>query len=74
MNTFDLRHFITAEYSCLNAIFSFKRDLMPSLIQIYIPSCILVLSSFVSFWLDPDSVAARVFLCMLSLMSTIAFP
>lgn len=62
---------VSPEYSCLNAIFSFKRDLMPSLIQIYIPSCILVLSSFVSFWLDPDSVAARVFLCATTLLAMI---
>ncbi|KAG4077736.1 hypothetical protein HA402_011165 [Bradysia odoriphaga] len=62
---------IAPEYSCLKAIFSFKRDLMPSLTRIYIPNCVLVLASFVSFWLDPSRSASRAFLVSTTLLAMV---
>lgn len=52
----------TGEYSCLKVNFAFDRALLYYVIQIYIPCSILVLTSFVSFWLDPEAITARVLL------------
>ena len=38
----------------------FKREFSYYLIQIYIPCCMLVIVSWVSFWLDQSAVPARV--------------
>ena len=42
----------------------FKREFSYYLIQIYIPCCMLVIVSWVSFWLDQGAVPARVSLGM----------
>lgn len=48
------------EYSCLKVDLLFKREFSYYLIQIYIPCCMLVIVSWVSFWLDQSAVPARV--------------
>lgn len=52
-------HF-AGEYSCLKVDLLFKREFSYYLIQIYIPCCMLVIVSWVSFWLDQGAVPARV--------------
>lgn len=54
----------TGEYSCLKVDLLFKREFSYYLIQIYIPCCMLVIVSWVSFWLDQGAVPARVSLGM----------
>lgn len=54
------------EYSCLKVDLLFKREFSYYLIQIYIPCCMLVIVSWVSFWLDQGAVPARVSLGMYS--------
>lgn len=51
---------IPGEYSCLKVDLLFKREFSYYLIQIYIPCCMLVIVSWVSFWLDQGAVPARV--------------
>lgn len=51
---------IIGEYSCLKVDLCFKREFSYYLIQIYIPCCMLVIVSWVSFWLDQGAVPARV--------------
>lgn len=51
---------ISGEYSCLKVDLLFKREFSYYLIQIYIPCCMLVIVSWVSFWLDQGAVPARV--------------
>lgn len=51
---------IAGEYSCLKVDLLFKREFSYYLIQIYIPCCMLVIVSWVSFWLDQGAVPARV--------------
>lgn len=51
---------IVGEYSCLKVDLLFKREFSYYLIQIYIPCCMLVIVSWVSFWLDQGAVPARV--------------
>lgn len=47
----------------------FKREFSYYLIQIYIPCCMLVIVSWVSFWLDQSAVPARVSLGVTTLLT-----
>ena len=47
----------------------FKREFSYYLIQIYIPCCMLVIVSWVSFWLDQNAVPARVSLGVTTLLT-----
>ena len=57
------------EYSCLKVQLVFKREFSYYLITIYVPSCMLVIVSWVSFWLDSKSVPARVSLGVTTLLT-----
>nr|CAG4641420.1 EOG090X0OE5 [Eulimnadia texana] len=57
------------EYSCLKVDLIFKREFSYYLIQIYIPCCMLVIVSWVSFWLDANAVPARVSLGVTTLLT-----
>lgn len=48
----------------------FQRNLRPFLREVYIPSCMLVILSWVSFWIDPKAFNSRFllsFICLLSM-------
>lgn len=57
------------EYSCLKVDLLFKREFSYYLIQIYTPCCMLVIVSWVSFWLDQGAVPARVSLGVTTLLT-----
>ncbi|KAK2704828.1 glutamate-gated chloride channel-like isoform X3 [Artemia franciscana] len=59
----------TGEYACLKVDLIFKREFSYYLIQIYIPCCMLVIVSWVSFWLDANAVPARVSLGVTTLLT-----
>lgn len=59
----------TGEYSCLIVNMTFKREFSYYMIQIYIPCCMLVIVSWVSFWLDPNAIPARVSLGVTTLLT-----
>ncbi|XP_046997363.1 glutamate-gated chloride channel isoform X4 [Schistocerca americana] len=59
----------TGEYSCLKVDLLFKREFSYYLIQIYIPCCMLVIVSWVSFWLDQSAIPARVSLGVTTLLT-----
>ncbi|CAG9540885.1 unnamed protein product [Cercopithifilaria johnstoni] len=50
----------TGNYSRLSTYFTFKRNIGFYLIQIYFPSSLIVVMSWVSFWLNRDATQARV--------------
>lgn len=56
-------------YSCVKIDLLFKREFSYYLILIYVPCCMLVIVSWVSFWIDPNSSAARVALGVTSLLT-----
>lgn len=64
-----IRNCVTGEYSCLKVDLLFKREFSYYLIQIYIPCCMLVIVSWVSFWLDQSAVPARVSLGVTTLLT-----
>ena len=60
---------IAGEYSCLSVDLIFKRQFSYYLITIYVPGSMLVIVSWVSFWLDPHAVPARVALGVTTLLT-----
>ncbi|TRY69062.1 hypothetical protein TCAL_04138, partial [Tigriopus californicus] len=65
---FTLEKYIS-EYSCLTVDLTFKREFSYYLLTIYVPCCMLVIVSWVSFWLDPNAVPARVSLGVTTLLT-----
>ncbi|KAG7164559.1 Glutamate-gated chloride channel-like 14, partial [Homarus americanus] len=59
----------TGEYSCLMVALIFRREFSYYLIQYYVPCCMLVIVSWVSFWLDQHSAPARVALGVTTLLT-----
>ncbi|RCN51339.1 Neurotransmitter-gated ion-channel transmembrane region, partial [Ancylostoma caninum] len=64
-----VHYFASGAYSCLRTIIELKREFSYYLLQLYIPSFMLVAVSWVSFWLDKDSVPARVTLGVTTLLT-----
>ncbi|KAA0204008.1 hypothetical protein HAZT_HAZT003449 [Hyalella azteca] len=60
---------VAGTYSCLQVDLVFKREFSFYLIQYYVPCCMLVVVSWVSFWLDAQSVPARVSLGVTTLLT-----
>ncbi|GMS82072.1 hypothetical protein PENTCL1PPCAC_4247, partial [Pristionchus entomophagus] len=59
----------TGVYGCLKATLELKRQFSYYLLQLYIPSTMLVIVSWVSFWLDRSAVPARVTLGVTTLLT-----
>ncbi|CEF67648.1 GluClalpha [Strongyloides ratti] len=59
----------TGEYSCLQTQLLLRREFSYYLLQLYIPSFMLVIVSWVSFWLDKDSIPARITLGVTTLLT-----
>uniref|UniRef100_A0A1I8B0W2 Ig-like domain-containing protein n=1 Tax=Meloidogyne hapla TaxID=6305 RepID=A0A1I8B0W2_MELHA len=58
----------TGTYSCLRTVLILRRQFSYYLLQLYIPSSMLVIVSWVSFWLDRTAVPARVTLGVTTLV------
>ncbi|KAK0412841.1 hypothetical protein QR680_006441 [Steinernema hermaphroditum] len=56
-------------YSRLQCVFLFKRNIGFYIIQIYLPSILIVVISWVSFWLSRDATPARVALGVLTVLT-----
>ncbi|OUC45919.1 Cation transporter family protein [Trichinella nativa] len=67
--TADSPYYISSEYSCLRTILTLKREYSYYLITLYIPSFMLVVVSWVNFWIDKDAVPARVSLGVTTLLT-----
>uniref|UniRef100_A0A915PSR5 Uncharacterized protein n=1 Tax=Setaria digitata TaxID=48799 RepID=A0A915PSR5_9BILA len=50
----------TGTYSCLRTVLELRRQFSYYLLQLYVPSSMLVVVSWVSFWLDRTAIPARV--------------
>lgn len=68
-NIYKIISLIAGEYSCLTVDLTFKREFSYYLLTIYVPCCMLVIVSWVSFWLDPNAVPARVSLGVTTLLT-----
>ena len=60
MFPFDDVIMLTGNFPCLKVRFSLKRQFGFYLLQTYIPSVLIVILSWVSFWISVDAVPARI--------------
>ncbi|KAH8030575.1 hypothetical protein HPB51_010055 [Rhipicephalus microplus] len=56
-------------FTCLQLTFKLKRRLGYYMFHTYIPTCLIVVMSWVSFWIKPEAVPARVTLGVTSLLT-----
>ncbi|KAL8562199.1 hypothetical protein ACOMHN_005184 [Nucella lapillus] len=61
--------YIGVNFTCIRAEFSLKRQYGYYMSQVYIPSMLVVILSWVSFWLDIDAVPARISLGLLTVLT-----
>ncbi|GFN82253.1 glycine receptor subunit alpha-2 [Plakobranchus ocellatus] len=59
----------TGTYSCLQANFYLDRNYGYYVAQVFVPSILIVVLSWVSFWLDIDAVPARISLGLLTVLT-----
>ncbi|XP_067614274.1 glycine receptor subunit alpha-4 [Eurosta solidaginis] len=59
----------TGNFTCLEVIFTLKRRLVYYVFNTYIPTCMIVIMSWVSFWIKPEAAPARVTLGVTSLLT-----
>nr|UOL66827.1 gamma-aminobutyric acid receptor subunit GRD-like [Frankliniella occidentalis] len=57
------------EFSMISAMFHLRRNTGYYTLQVFVPCGLIVCSSWVSFWIDPDAVPARVSLAVTTVLS-----
>lgn len=62
---------LSVVYSSLNMNITFSRQLQNTLFRTYCPSALVVILSWLSFWMALDAVPARVTLCVTSLLALV---
>ena len=60
---------LLGKFTCLEVVFKFKRRLGYYLFHTYVPTCLIVIMSWISFWIKPEAVPARVTLGVTSLLT-----
>ncbi|KAA8594439.1 hypothetical protein FQN60_011574 [Etheostoma spectabile] len=61
--------YTTRYYTCIEVIFKLRRQVGFYLMGVYAPTLLIVVLSWLSFWINPDASAARVPLGILSVLS-----
>ncbi|XP_060856981.1 glycine receptor subunit alpha-2 isoform X1 [Metopolophium dirhodum] len=59
----------TGNFTCLAVMFNLRRRLGYHLFHTYIPSALIVVMSWISFWIKPEAIPARVTLGVTSLLT-----
>lgn len=59
----------TVTFPCIGVNFILERNYAYHIVQIYVPSILIVILSWVNFWLDCTSVPARVALSLLTVLT-----
>jgi len=60
---------VVGSYACIRAYFHLERRLRAYILSTYLPSMLVVLLSWVSFWIDLESVPARISLGILTMLT-----
>lgn len=64
------QNYTAGQYPCLEVRFVLRRDIGFFLIQVYVPSILIVILSWVSFWINIESSPARVSIGLLTVLTT----
>ncbi|KAG8187425.1 hypothetical protein JTE90_009500 [Oedothorax gibbosus] len=64
-----MQTYSTGNFTCIEVLFTLERRLGYYLFHTYIPTCLIVIMSWISFWIRADAVPARVTLCVTSLLT-----
>ncbi|KAL7633300.1 UNVERIFIED_CONTAM: hypothetical protein RMT77_016405 [Armadillidium vulgare] len=59
----------TGNFTCLEVVFLLRRRLGYYLFHTYMPTCLIVIMSWISFWIKPEAAPARVTLGVTSLLT-----
>ncbi|XP_063417189.1 glycine receptor subunit alphaZ1-like [Mytilus trossulus] len=70
----DCRQTRVTNFSCLQMDFHLKRLLWSHILQVYAPTTILLIISWISFWLDCNAVTARTQLGILTFFTMVTQP
>ena len=65
----EMNIMISGAFACVFAEFHFDRKFEYYLLQTYFPSMLVVMLSWVSFWIDPAAVPARISLGLLTVLT-----
>ena len=60
---------LSGAFACLEAEIKIERQFEFYLLQTYVPSIMIVILSWVSFWIDIDAVPARITLGLLTVLT-----
>jgi len=63
--------YVTGSYPCAEIRFVLQRDIGYYVIQVFAPSVITIIMSWVSFWINIESVPARVNLGLLTVVTVV---
>ncbi|KAK7505254.1 hypothetical protein BaRGS_00003416, partial [Batillaria attramentaria] len=66
---FNQGSIIMGNYTCIRADFHLVRQFGYYIAQVYVPSVLIVMLSWVSFWIDLDAIPARVSLGLLTVLT-----
>lgn len=69
LRTVSLTFCFAGEYGCLKAEIHLRRNIGYHLVQNYLPTILIVVISWVSFWLDVDAIPARITLGVTTLLT-----
>lgn len=61
--------YLVGNFTCLAIVFNLRRRLGYHLFHTYIPSALIVVMSWISFWIKPEAIPARVTLGVTSLLT-----
>lgn len=59
----------TGNFTCIQIVFNLRRRLGYHLFHTYIPSALIVVMSWIAFWIKPEAIPARVTLGVMSLLT-----
>ena len=62
-------NYISGNFTCLQVNFVLKRDVGYYITQLYIPSILIVILSWISFWISVEAVPARISLGVLCVLT-----
>ncbi|XP_026688718.1 glycine receptor subunit alpha-4 [Diaphorina citri] len=69
MSNLPLISFSPGNFTCIAVVFNLRRRLGYHLFHTYIPSALIVVMSWISFWIKPEAIPARVTLGVTSLLT-----